>query len=289
MFDTQQLESAAAGIPEGGISGGPVGLVVGVVSAVANLLASIINLFGGGNQGVNPATVAMIQQAAFVAAQATDDVMRSHWSLMNAIAKLLAAISGAITGIVKPAWDKTKDSRQAHQNVVQKILTGILRAIRTAQAILRDIYQRFIRPVLIVLQQIRRILFILRLFHVKFAAQLDGILGRIQSKFIAPYLYVLRTINGIGNWVNLVITARGVIQRPVFLNSMYAYQRQWVNMWWSGQQSQSGAGSGLSLPATPAPLTQQQVTLDFSAFVTADSGPYAAIAARAQQAAEAAG
>ena len=103
---------------------------------------------------------------------------------------------------------------------------GLLPALHALQKIrdrLIEIYQRFLRPVLIVIQNLRKVLAILSVFHVKFAMKLDAALADIERKLTAPLFYLLRFTNQIANWMNLILTARYLLQKPLFLNSLQAY------------------------------------------------------------------
>jgi hypothetical protein len=247
------------------------------VSIVVGLLGDLFGgLFGGG-----PDIGAQLQQLATNMAKAVDTVKRFAWQIARALGKLLQAFHDIWVGFLSALWDIVKWLKRALLWVIQVGLPRLAQAIRNLRQLLNTIYKRYIRPALAYLQLVRKYLAILRLFHVPFADKLDRILVRIQGRIIGPYLYVLRTLNGIGNWTNIIIRADARIQRPVFINTMYAYQADWINMFWVGQQSTAGAA--LLPPSAPEAVspTPEQVKADFQLWVETGGGPYAAVEAQA--------
>lgn len=264
-----------------GIGGG----IGGSISFGLGIIISILSsLFGGLFGGPSASQInAALNQLRTSFSNAIDTVTRFAWTIANALGKLLDTIHGMLIGFLDQLWQLLKKIAANVVRILKEVLPAITKAVRALRATLDSIYAKYIRPVLAWIQLARRYLVILRLFHVKWAGQLDAILGKVQARIIGPFLYVLRTLNGIGNWVNLILTAGAVLQRPVFINTMYAYQRDWISMWWGGQANAPNAGTVLPPSAGFGPPSSAQVQTDFTMFVEADAGPYAADAARASQ------
>jgi len=88
---------------------------------------------------------------------------------------------------------------------------------------LRNVYSNWykttIQPVLDVINHVRGVLKIFRLFHLKFAERLDNYLGKLESKIIHNSLVLRQKINEILDYVDLVLDPAGLVRRNIFLGS----------------------------------------------------------------------
>jgi hypothetical protein len=251
------------------------------ISFGADIIITILGalfggLFGGGGGGASVQDLNNLRNAT---ASAIDVLKRFTWTLAAAVGALLLALRDIFIDLL----DKIKSLLQTIAKALAWVLkTGIpalLKIIRQLRQWLAMIYQKYIRPLLLWIQLARRYLAILRLLHIHIADRLDKVLGQIQGVILAPYLYVLRSINGVGTWINLIVTIGGLIQRPVMFNSLYAYQRDWINMWWTGQSPTGGNGVVPPAPAPYVPETAQDVTAGVAQWVDTGTGEYADYAA----------
>lgn len=265
------------------ISNLPIGGIGGGLSFGVSLIADILGaLFGGLFGGPSTSQInAALNQLRNSFSRAIDTVTRFAWTIATAFGKLLGMIHDLLVGFLDGLWELVKKLAGILTRVMKEVLPAIAKAIRITRQTLNDLYKNWIRPLLNYIQIVRRYLAILRLFHVKWAGKLDQVLTNIQGRIVGPFLYVLRTLNGIGNWVNVILTAGAILQRPVFINTMYAYQRDWINLWWQGQAQAGNAGASGAPLAGTGPPSNAQVFADFQAFATADAGPYAVDAQRA--------
>lgn len=250
------------------------------ISIVTSLLGALFSgIFGGANVGALQNAVTQLRDQL---SQVADTLKRFAWQALTALGQLLGMIRDLLANFLTLLWNFLKKLASTVWSLLQEALPKIIQALQKIRSLLLQWYVQYIRPILMYLQWIRRFLVILQLFHVKIAGQLDAWLVQLQGRILAPFLYVMQTLNGLGNWINVILTAGALIQRAVFINTMFAYQADWINMWWTGQ---AGAPGPVGAPPTPTagPPSQGQVTADFSAFVQADAGPYAADGARAQQ------
>jgi len=255
-------------------------IVVGVVT-VFEILGSLFGLGGGG--GDSAAVAAQVQQLNQALSTAVSDLTSFAWKIANALGKLLAWVHDFFVGLFATLWGLLKKLAAAVAHIVRDVLPLVLQVIRRLREFLNYIYLTYIRPILAWIQYLRGWLAILRIFHVSWAAKLDGYLVKLQGYILTPYLYVLRSINGIGSWVNVIITAAGLLQRAVFINSMYAYQGDWIPMWWNGQQNATADPPTPPVtPATPTP-TVQDTDAQLDQFLLTDSGPMADGAAQCSQ------
>lgn len=261
---------------------------------IGGILGGLISgLFGGGDTKQLEGEISQLRDTV---AQTTAKATRFTWTLALAVGALLQLFHDFFAGEFGELKDLVKKVAAQVQTLFQGILHDIvtllkwvwlkgipdlIRAMQLLRKWLDMIYQKYLRPILNYIQIIRRYLAILRIFHVKWAAKLDTELGKIEARILQPYLWVLRALNAYGGWINTVVTVYGTIQRAIFIRTMFAYQADWINMFW---QFQTPASLPTTTPATTTPATPPtitQVEADFGAFTTADSGPYALVATTA--------
>lgn len=254
---------------------GPAGAIIfGVVTAI-QLIGKIFGLFGGGGN----ASKEDLSKVADGLSKAIEVSTRFAWRVAFAHGALLKLVDWLWTNGLRKLILQVYNLVRRLIDLLGRVIGPMLQAIHRLRELLNKLYDRFIRPVLSIIQQVRRYLQILHLFHIKWADKLDGILGRIQGRIIGPFLWVVRTLNGYGRWINVLITAGGVIQRPIFINSMWRYQRDWVNMFWFGQSTKAHGGATPDPVKTPAAPDVAQVTDGFRELATVDSGMFAKPAA----------
>ncbi len=86
---------------------------------------------------------------------------------------------------------------------------------------LRRIYNQFLRPILSTIEQVRRILKLLELLHIQFAAQLDAELAKLEQKLSLPLQLVISEFNKLTNRVEgYVLTADNLFVRATQLASI---------------------------------------------------------------------
>lgn len=227
---------------------------------------------------------AVVGAVDVVLAQAIGAIQNVLTDLGNAIKAaygILSRLAGYIlnflkamyTAIVKAMVWVLQEIRLLLQDLYKNLLLPMLNGLLQLRKYLLDVYQRFIRPMLIVLQDIRRVLTILSAFHIAFAQKLDAKLGQLEAKITQPLFYLLSFVNGVANWINLIVTAGYLLQKPLFMNSLQAYVGDAVNLQVNSMnRPPSNAAIAAAEKAGSTPPAAQSVA-DFDSFVTVDSGP----------------
>jgi len=266
---------------------GAVGAIPGVgpilvgVSIVVEAIGAIFGLtFGGGDTQALATAVTQLQAQLTTAVQT---LTRFAWSIANALGDLLQIVHDLLVGFIGTLWSLIKKLGGLLRNLYTTWLPALLKIIRQMRDFLNQVYLRYIRPILAWLQWARQWLAILRLFHIAWAGKLDGYLTQLQGWILTPYMYVLRSINGIGSWVNVIITTGGLIQRAVFINSMYAYQKDWISMWWNGQANAPAPPAIAPAPVASSAPSTAQVSGELDQFIYTGSGPIASSVATSMQ------
>ena len=255
-------------------AGGPIGMVLYGVAVVAQILGGLFGIFSGSG-GVSLADVQKLRDDAN---RAIDAAYLFSWKVAFSVGGIMNALGWAWNKILKQLITRLAALAKAVSDAITKVLVPALQTLQKIRDLLNKLYDKFVRPLLSYIQIVRKYLQILKALHVPFADKLDGILARIQGKIIAPYLWVLRTVNGYGRWINLIITAQGTIQRAVFLNSHYRYQSTWVKMFWNSQTSTQRGGQPATIVGVPVARDSATVTQDVSDFAQFDGGNLAPVA-----------
>jgi hypothetical protein len=257
-----------------------------VVGAIIGALFSILSFFGGG--GDVQKLAAAVSDLATKTATALDQLKRFAWAIGRLALGGLLLLWRAITDMIGELVKAFRSILAALKKIYDDVIKPALRALRAVRKILDDVYRKWLRPIINAIQQVRRILAIFRAFGFKWAGALDARLARIEGKIIAPYIWLVRQLNGYGQWINVILTAGGVLQKPIFRNSAYGNAGYLSNLWWVSQTS--GGLGGVSVPdAAPAAyLTLPQVQSQMRQYVQTGTGPYADAAARSVAAAQAA-
>lgn len=206
-----------------GAAGGAIGGAVTFgISLVGTILSAIFG-FGSGNKDLTQTRQEMYQIREELS-KAIDLNSRFSWKSVIGLGVLLKAVDQLWSGPLKSLLSKILEALNKLKDFALKGLLNLARALHKVREWMDEYYDKYARPVLQWIQIVRKYLAILRLFNIKWADKLDGILGRIQSKIFAPYLYVIRSINGLANWINVILTATGTFQAPLFINSAQRYR-----------------------------------------------------------------
>lgn len=116
---------------------------------------------------------------------------------------------------------------------------------------LREFWNRFIRPILDVIDFIRQVNRVLQIFHIDVLRKLDSTLAQIEQKIEEPFLFVWRHITELENWLNRIVTLDGLFQRLTLIRSLASYAPDWINGFYNRQLDPS------KLPQPGHPSTQR--------------------------------
>jgi hypothetical protein len=265
----------------GPIGAGPLAPVAFGIELISTILGALFGgIFGGGPSTAELA--AKITELRNQVANALDMLKRFAWTIAFALGTLLQALHDMWVGFLDGLWALVKKLAHAISRLVTEVLPKILEYIQKLRKILDDWYVKYIRPLLNYIQMVRKYLGILRLFHIKWAGKLDGILVQIEGDIARPYLILRRWLGAVGNWVNILVTAKGTLQRAVFINTMYAYGADWINLFYVMQDGQLTGATSPGLPAGTPPVDIGTVKANMQQWLVSETGPYADDAAVAR-------
>lgn len=103
------------------------------------------------------------------------------------------------------------------------------------RAELLNLYKRFVRPILDVIDHVRVGLRILGTLGVDWARALDRRLGEWESVISDNFRRILSYVNEITDVVNAVVTPGRLFQQLPFVRSLDRDARYWIRIWWNKQ------------------------------------------------------
>jgi hypothetical protein len=123
--------------------------------------------------------------------------------------------------ILKPAgqWlDRMYQRAKAlYENIYPKVHEWLGRITKA----LRLVYDAYFRPILDTIDHVRRVLHLLALLHVDFAAKLDRELALLEQKIALPILKAIEVINAIDSRIDAyVLTVDNLFKRVTLLGSV---------------------------------------------------------------------
>lgn len=265
-----------APVPIPGAAGGPIGAVIGVIVTVLSAI------FGGGSGAGAEQALKAIEVLRYSLKQSLDTLTNAiyrlaHFALTplrilqwiwNNLLKRLLIWLGNLAGKIKAFYEVYL---KKYLQIIDKIRKRIL-----------AVYEKYVRPVLNVINKVRQVLYILRLFHVKFAEDLDKKLAQLESKITGPLFLSLRWLTRLSQWANVILTVDNRIQRAVFAKSLMD-NRQWVasaaarDLWMSADQPNFEA-----TPFVVPPGGAQLALADTRQLMQSNSGPLAPLAESAR-------
>lgn len=174
--------------------------------------------------------------------------VRFTWSdIIKPVGQWLAAaydrLKALYTTVIKPALDWLK---------------------RVTDAIKR-VYNTLLKPILSTIDNVRKVLQLLELLHVGFAAKLDAELADLERKLSLPLQLVIQEFNKLTNRVeSYVLTIENLFTRVTHLGSIGRDLKAIQNMHWGAWSASLGAAlTGTPpAPATLAPTSDHAAVFD---------------------------
>jgi hypothetical protein len=213
-----------AEFPGGGILG-PIG---NVVSAIGSLIGSFI--------GITAARLLeFLKLLKDYVLKLSHELLIGVFRTARAIARLLRTVATlAAHGVKAFATWAYREIVKLHDFLAAKF-GPVLKWLKELKQHIRDIYDRFVRPIIDVIQFIRQLNALLELFHISLLKKLDATLAQIEQRIEAPFLWVTQKITWLENWIDRIVTLDGIFQRVTLLKSMAKYVAPWSHGFWNSQ------------------------------------------------------
>jgi len=122
------------------------------------------------------------------------------------------------TDVIKPIIDEIVKI----EAWISRTLAPVVRFVQRLQAWYNKYILPYQKQVLAIIQKIRQILLIFRLFGAKWAQKLDADLAKIQSYITTSIIDVLSTLNLITSWLQLISDPTQILRKPFWQNTAYS-------------------------------------------------------------------
>lgn len=274
------------------VGGGSTGGVYQPVIIQEGLNATDVHgIVDGALNTVWSAVVGAIDAIVLVAISAIQDAITALGNAIKAVFAMLSRLAGFILNalkslvrdVVKGLIQVFEDIRSLLKKLATDVLPAIAKAVKAARDRLLKIYKDFFRPLLIWMQNVRKVLGILAAFHVPLAAKLDAKLADLERRFTAPLLLLLRYTNQVANWINLITTANYLLQKPMFLWSLNAYKGESINLLTNAMNVPATAAEKAKAATAISPGDATAAKSDLTVYLASGSGTMAAPITSAQQ------
>jgi len=214
------------------------------------------------------------------------EVFQYIYALLVAVFQFFVSIFQSVWNFLKSVWNgffkniftkvwqiytKVHDWLEAH-------LKPILDFLKKVRALWDRWFKQYIKPILSLIGTIRKFLQILRAFGIKWAAELDKILGKVQADITRAFLKVQGYLNSLINIVNAISDPLGLLRRPTLVMSMRRIFPSWFHtlsglpLGYFLPSPSKGVGAGLGptkFPFNPSDPAQNPVA---SSYFNGDDG-----------------
>lgn len=182
----------------------------GVASIIGGILNILTGLFGGAGPNL---------------LNAISGIGNISFSTLQLGAGFLRDTVTSLRNIFKALWDKiivaflTKLLRAfiALRNFLRSIFGPIIKWLKRIRAWYDAYFNKFVKPFLKILRQVRQFLQIFRLLGFKWAARLDARLADIENKIVKAYELLRQNLNRVISWIDLIVDPTFLLRRnPLF-------------------------------------------------------------------------
>ena len=177
---------------------------------VSQLLSFVAGLFG--NQGLN-----IWNGVSGTADQSFSSLNNSFLALGEAAAKIKDVFKSIWDDVILVMLKKLLEAYQKLRELLQRIFGPVVRFLQRLRALYDSYFNKFVKPMLNIIRQVRRVLQVFRLLGFKWAARLDARLADVENKIIKAYELIRQNLNQVTSWLQLVIDPTFILRRnPLF-------------------------------------------------------------------------
>jgi len=145
-------------------------------------------------------------------------------------AKVWEGLKVVWNDVLKPALVWIDDELKSLQQWLKDTFGPVFDFLKTVRTALLDLYTRFIKPILDVIDFLRALNRVLLAFHIKLLQGLDSVLQQIETRIEQPILWINAKLNEIWDALDLIVTADGLFQRLTLVRSMNRYVPDWLRI-----------------------------------------------------------
>jgi hypothetical protein len=150
------------------------------------------------------------------------------WSVIGIVADFMLKVFKSIGSFFVHLWDnffkqifvKLFHGIQALTTFLESKLRPVIKFLLKVRKYIDQIYKAYVAPFLKLIQHIRQFLQILKLLHVKFAVELDKILGQVQRDVQGVFLQIRGILNTTIDLLNILADPTKLLRKPTMVLSI---------------------------------------------------------------------
>lgn len=142
--------------------------------------------------------------------------------------------------------------------------------IQAMQQMRRQIYDTFFKPILTIIDTIRRAATVVGLISPKLASKLNSLFLRIEDRILRPFQLLTDRFNLVAGVLRSTLTPLGYLDRPTLLNSLWRDVRSLRAI------MRNPLGGTIATGPAPTTISPQDKVANIDAYFTDASGPIAA-------------
>lgn len=160
------------------------------------------------------------------------------WSALNWLGHFFYTLFEDVKKAFKWIWKEViKGGLTKLVTLIQKIRTWLSTTLKPLVDFIKkvrkwydDFFNRWIKPVLKMIQTMRKVLTIFRLLGFKWAIRLDADLAMVEQRIVKYYSVLRGYINQAITWIDLIIDPSGILRRNPLFAALIASQNELRNM-----------------------------------------------------------
>ncbi len=189
--------------------GGTLGTIIGLITGLGGLFKHSLDVGRMISSAINVASQALSKAIKFVF-----DV---HHGLLHRFRIFLKDITaGGWKGVIPGIIRKIGELRAR----ILKLLDPLIRYLERARRFWDLTFNLYLRPILVLIEQVRSALVVFRIFGLKFAQALDGYAADLEARIFKLSHDQRIAINRILTFLDLLVDPPGLINARVFLGNL---------------------------------------------------------------------
>jgi hypothetical protein len=160
-----------------------------------------------------------------------NDTIQFLVSMVGRFIVFIRRLAFGALGILRTIWDrvfkrgllKILDLVGKLRAFLSRVFGPMLRWLRKIRDWLDKVYYPRLLKVINMIQRVRQLLQVLRIFNVAWAKRLDERLLRLETKIAEPYLRLRALLNDVATIINLVLDPSLIFHRNVLLASILSH------------------------------------------------------------------
>lgn len=226
--------------------------------------------------GIVLGIIGWIGNAAVSIANAVWAALTAVWGVFGPIIRgLWTGVRDIWSDALKPFWRLVQSVFEKLREWIDRVIGPLKEWIKTIYQIERDIYEGLFRPILDTLSRLRQFLEITGLSHTALGHAIEDALGTIYNDINNVYQAITQPINSLIRQVETyILTAQGLLQTPLLLNSLFANIGSVWRLWWNTGIKPLSDDGRRALAKLAKHRHVHEISLEATAYLLTRSGSY---------------